>query len=126
MLPFTGIPNASTPNPSGTATSGARKISRASRAASRYSLLRIGLDTMRLSSLRMRACTMENPTPHMPLLMSPIATMPGISQSIYRDPGTSTGSSRATHGSTRPAARFSASSTTSRAVWLSTRAASNW
>jgi len=43
--------------------------------------LRIGLATSRLSSLRIRDCTIENPMPHMlvPMIVRP--TMPGMSQS---------------------------------------------
>ena len=81
-LPLTGIPNASTPNAIGTATSGARKINRASSCASRYSRFRIGLATIRFNSLRIRAWTIEKLTAHIPLLMMPIATRPGISQSM--------------------------------------------
>ena len=79
--PRIGMPSTTTPNTSGTPASGASSTRRPRTCAMRYSRLRIGLATRRLSSLRIRPCTIEKPIPHMlvPMMLRP--TMPGINQS---------------------------------------------
>ena len=75
------MPSARLPNASGSVASGARKISRPSTCASRYSHRCIGLAIKRFSSFRSRALTIGNATAHSPLVMMPIPISPGISQS---------------------------------------------
>ena len=57
----------------------------------------MGVATIRFSSLRDRAITMPNPSPHMPVPMMFMPSRPGTSQSMYRLPGVATSSVRAVH-----------------------------